>query len=197
MNTRSGSFADLFTRNWWLLALRGLAAVIFGILAFIWPAMTLLVLVYLFGAYALANGILALVAAFRAPKGYPRFGSLIFDGIISIGAGVVAFARPGITALALLILIAIWAIATGIVEIVSAVRLRREISHEWLLILAGIVSVLFGVVLLAQPGAGALVLVWWIGAFAIVFGILLVSLAFRMRRWHGAAPAESAATGTA
>jgi uncharacterized membrane protein HdeD (DUF308 family) len=177
--------ADLLARNWWLLALRGLAGVLFGILAFIWPGITLVVLVYLFGAFALVNGILSLVLAWYAPRGYPRFGALILGGILSIAAGLIAFFLPGITALGLLIMIAAWAIVIGIIEIVAAVQLRKVITNEWLLILAGIASVAFGVVLLLYPRAGALVLVWWLGAYALVFGILLMILAFRLRRTFG------------
>jgi len=180
----SGTLGDLLARNWWLMALRGVAAIIFGVLAFVWPGITLLTLIYLYGAYALVNGVLAFTLAFRAPKGYPRLGSLIFQGLFSILAGVIAFLLPGITALALLILIAFWAIVSGILEIALAVRLRKVISNEWLLILAGALSVLFGVLLLLQPGAGALALLWWIGAFAILLGVLLVALSFRMRNWR-------------
>jgi uncharacterized membrane protein HdeD (DUF308 family) len=183
MNTNGGTMADLLTRKWWLLALRGLAAVLFGVLAFIWPGITLLTLVYLFGFYALINGVLAFVHAYYAPKGFPKFGGLIFEGLFSIGAGVIAFITPGITALALVLLIAAWAIVTGIVEIVAAVRLRKVITHEWLLILAGIASLAFGVLLVISPAPGAVALVWWIGAFALAFGVLLISLAFRMRNW--------------
>ena len=180
----SGTLGDLLARNWWLMALRGVAAIIFGVLAFVWPGITLLTLIYLYGAYALVNGVLAFTLAFRAPKGYPRLGSLILQGLFSILAGVIAFLLPGITALALLILIAFWAIVSGILEIALAVRLRKVISNEWLLILAGALSVLFGVLLLLQPGAGALALLWWIGAFAILLGVLLVALSFRMRNWR-------------
>jgi uncharacterized membrane protein HdeD (DUF308 family) len=176
-----GGCADTLRRNWWLLALRGLAAVLFGVLAFIWPGVTLLTLVWLFGAFALVNGILSFVLAAKAPKGFPRFGSLILGGLLGILAGLLTFVMPGITALGLLILIASWAMVTGILEINAAIKLRKEISNEWLLILAGLASVAFGVVLLLRPAAGALVLVWWIGAYALVFGILLFVLAFRMR----------------
>jgi uncharacterized membrane protein HdeD (DUF308 family) len=171
--------------NWWLLALRGLIAVVFGVLAFMWPGATLLTLVWLFGAFALLNGILSLVLAAKTPKGYPKVGSLIFGGLLGILAGLLAFVMPGITALGLLILIAAWAIATGVMELVAAVRLRKIITNEWLLILAGIASVAFGVILLLQPAAGALALVWLIGAWALVFGILLMILAFRVRNWKG------------
>jgi uncharacterized membrane protein HdeD (DUF308 family) len=174
-----------FRLNWWLLALRGLVAVLFGVLAFMWPGATLITLVWLFGAFALVNGILSLVLAAKTPKGYPKVGSLIFGGLLGILAGLLAFVMPGITALGLLILIAAWAIVTGIMELVAAVRLRKIINNEWLLVLAGIASVVFGVLLLFQPTAGALVLIWWIGAWALLSGILLMILAFRMRNWKG------------
>jgi uncharacterized membrane protein HdeD (DUF308 family) len=185
-------FEKTVGRYWWILALRGLVAIIFGILAFVLPKITLLTLVYLFGIYALMNGILALVHAFSAPKGYPRFGAMIFSGIISIAAGVIAFMWPGITALSLVLLIAAWAIVSGISEIAMAIRLRHFIRHEWLMALAGVVSVLLGVAILLQPAAGALALLWWIGGFAIAFGILLVALAFRVRHLHSGAPLRAA-----
>jgi uncharacterized membrane protein HdeD (DUF308 family) len=184
--------SDTLAHNWWLLALRGLAAIIFGILAFIWPAITLLGLMILFGAFAFVNGILSLMLAAKTPKGYPRFGSLILGGILGIIAGVVTFFMPAITALGLLILIASWAIVTGILEIVAAIRLRKEIVNEWLLALVGILSVIFGVLLLLQPAAGAVVLIWWIGAYALVFGILLLILAFRVRSWKNFASVAEA-----
>src|SRR3977135_3095598 len=171
--------------NWWLLALRGLVAVLFGVLAFMWSGATLITLVWLFGAFALVNGILSLVLAAKTPKGYPKVGSLILGGLLGILAGLLAFVMPGITALGLLILIAAWAIATGVMELIAAVRLRKIIANEWLLILAGIASVVFGIILLVQPAAGALALIWLIAAWAVVFGILLMILAFRMRNWKG------------
>lgn len=128
VNATGNSVADLLSRNWWLLALRGLAAVTFGVLAFVWPEVTILTLVYLFSAYAIANGILAFIVACKAPKGYSRLGSLIIGGIISVAAGMIAFLWPGFTALGLVILIASWAIATGILEIFGAVRLRKVIT---------------------------------------------------------------------
>ena len=181
-NTTGGTVADLLTHNWWLLALRGLCAVLFGILAFVWPGITLLGLVFMFGAYALVNGILSFVVAARSPKGYPKFGSLIFEGILSVLAGVIAFVVPGITALALLALVAAWAIVTGIMEIVVAVRLRKVLRNEWMLILAGLASLAFGGLLLARPVPGMIALIWWIGGFALVFGVLLIALALRLRK---------------
>jgi uncharacterized membrane protein HdeD (DUF308 family) len=176
---------EAFRLNWWLLALRGLVAVLFGVLAFIWPGITLISLVWLFGAFALVNGVLSLVLAAKTPKGYPRLGSLILGGLLGILAGLLTFIMPGISALGLLILIAVWALVTGVLEIIAAIRLRKVITNEWLLILAGIASVAFGVLLLIRPAIGALALIWWIGAWALVSGILLLILAFRMRNWKG------------
>jgi uncharacterized membrane protein HdeD (DUF308 family) len=183
INAGFGDTVDQLTRSWWLLALRGVAAILFGVIAFIWPGMTLIGLTFLFGVYALVNGVLAFWAAYNAPKGYARFGGLIFEGVLSVAAGVLAFIWPGLTALSLQFIIGIWAIINGVVEIAAAIRLRKVIANEWWLVLAGIVSVLFGLLILARPGAGALALVWWIGTFAIVFGALLIALSFRMRRW--------------
>ena len=180
INVAEETVAEVLTRNWWLIALRGLVAVIFGLLAFFWPGITLLTLVFLFGWFALVNGILSLFVAAKARK-KSRIASLILGGLLSILAGLLTFFMPGITALGLLILIAAWAIVNGVMEIVAAIKLRKVITNEWLLILAGIASVVFGVLLFLQPAAGALVLVWWIGSFALVFGILLLILAFKMR----------------
>jgi len=188
----TATMVDTFRLNWWLLALRGLVAVLFGVLAFVWPGATLITLVWLFGAFALVNGLLSLILAAKAPKGYPRIGSLILGGLLGILAGLLTFVMPGITALGLLMLIAAWAIVTGIMEVVAAIRLRKIIANEWLLILAGIASVAFGVILFLQPAAGALVLIWWIGAWALIFGILLIVLAFRMRNWKGFVTIERA-----
>lgn len=190
IDTTTGTIADLFASHWWVLALRGLAAVIFGVLAFIWPGITLFALVVLFGAYALVNGVLSLYLAAKAPKGYPRFGSLIFGGLLSIAAAVITFFWPGLTALGLLIVIAAWAIANGVLEIYAAIKLRKVITGEWLLVLAGILSIIFGVLLLLNPIAGAVAVVWLIGAFALAFGILLIVLAFRMRHLASFAGAQ-------
>jgi uncharacterized membrane protein HdeD (DUF308 family) len=184
-----GTVADLLARHWWVLALRGLAGVIFGVLTFLWPGITLFVLVVLFGAYALVNGIFSFMLAAKAPKGYPNFGSLILAGIFGILAGLITFFWPGITAFSLLIVIAAWAIVNGIMEIYYAIKLRKEIKGEWLLALAGILSVIFGALLLLNPFVGALVLVLWIGSFAVVFGILLMILALKMKRLGALQPA--------
>lgn len=176
---------EVLARNWWALALRGLFAVLFGLAVFIWPGLTLLALVALFAAYALVDGVFSIVAAIRAAGRHARWWPLLLEGLLGIAAGVVAFLWPNITALALLYVIAAWAIVTGVFEIVAAIRLRREIEGELLLGLAGLASVIFGVLLILFPGAGALAVLWLIGGFAIAFGILLILLGFRLRGRQG------------
>lgn len=175
---------DMLARNWWILAVRGVAAILFGIAAFLWPDITLLVLVLLFGAYALVDGIFAVIAGIAARREQERWWMMILNGLAGIAIGVLTLLWPGITALVLLYFIAAWAILTGVFEIAAAIRLRREIEGEWLLALAGITSVIFGILLVALPGPGALALTWLIGAYALVFGILMLVLAFRLRRWR-------------
>ena len=177
----SGPVLPVLSRNWWLVALRGLAAIVFGVLAFVWPAITLWALVLLFGAYMLVDGIFAIVAAVRAAGREARWWLLLIEGVLGVLAGLVAAFWPGLTALALLYFIAAWAIVSGILEIAGAIRLRREIG-EWALGLSGALSLLFGVLLVVIPApAGLLSLVWLIGAYALAFGVLLLVLAFRLR----------------
>ncbi|MCW8127372.1 HdeD family acid-resistance protein [Microbulbifer halophilus] len=172
----------VLSENWWLLLLRGVCALIFGLLALIWPGISLLALVILFGVYALLDGFLALVAAVLGRHKSTPLWWLILAGLISVAAGVVTFAYPQVTALVLVIFIGAWALVRGLFEIVGAVRLRREIDNEWLLIAAGLLSVIFGIAILVNPGAGAVALVWLIGIYAILFGLPMIWLAFRLRR---------------
>jgi uncharacterized membrane protein HdeD (DUF308 family) len=169
------------TRNWWALAIRGVAAILFGLAAFFWPGLKLTVLILLFAAYALVDGVFAIVGAIRAARLHERWWPMALGGAAGITIGLIAFFFPGITALALLLLIAIWAIVTGIFEIVEAIQLREVITNEWLMGLSGLASIVFGVLLLVIPAAGALALIWLIGAYALVFGVLLLLLAFRLR----------------
>jgi uncharacterized membrane protein HdeD (DUF308 family) len=168
-------------RNWGWLALRGAVSVLFGLFAFLWPGKTLAALVIVFGAFALADGILSLVHAFRVRDQGRPFWSLVIVGLLGIAAGIATLAWPGLTAIALLMFIAAWAFVTGVFEIVAAIRLRKEIANEWLLGLSGVISVAFGAMLFLQPGAGALALMWVIGAYALFFGLLLIVLAFKLK----------------
>ena len=152
-------------------------------MALAWPGITLGALVLLYGAYALADGVFAIAAVMAGRTGGRPWWSLLVEGLVGIAVGIMTFAWPGISALVLLYLIAAWAFVTGIFEIVAAIRLREEIRGEWLLALSGILSILFGVALVIWPGAGALALVWVIGAYAIAFGALLIALGFRLRSW--------------
>jgi uncharacterized membrane protein HdeD (DUF308 family) len=178
------------TRSWWLLLLRGVAGIVFGISAFIWPGLTVLALTLLYGAYALADGVTALGAAFtgggdKDAKGAIPTWWLALIGLLGIAAGAVAFLWPGLTAFALIIMIGAWAVTIGVLEIIGALWLRKEIEDEWLLIVAGLVSVLFGLALLLRPGAGALALAWAIGAFALLSGVLHLAFALRLKRVRG------------
>ncbi|MFE3452902.1 HdeD family acid-resistance protein [Nonomuraea sp. NPDC059194] len=165
--------------TWWLILIRGICAVIFGILAIIWPGITIWVLVIFFGAYALVNGIFSVISAFR--HNVESRAWLIISGIIGILAGIVAFVWPAITTLALLYVIAFWAIFTGIAEIIAGIRLRKIIDNEWMLIIGGLLSVVVGVLLLIWPASGALALTWLIGAFAIIYGITIIILSTRVK----------------
>ncbi len=181
MNRVENRLAAILHRGWWLLLLRGIAAIAFGVLTWLWPGISVAALVLLFGAYAFADGVLSSWAALAGRADHQYWWLLLLRGLLGIAVGIMAFVEPGVVVLAVLIYMAIWAIATGLIEITTAVRLRREIEGEWLLIFSGLVSVLFGVVLLAQPGASALALLWLIATFAVVFGVVLVILAFKAR----------------
>ena len=171
---------DSLSRNWWAVSLRGLAGILFGIITFIAPGISLAALVLLFGAYAFADGVLAIVTAIRR-RGNDRWGLLLLEGLVGVAAGVLTLIWPGITALALLYVIAAWALVTGAFEIAAAIRLRKVITGEWILALSGVLSVALGVLLIMAPGPGALAVVIWIGAYAFVFGALLFALGLRLK----------------
>jgi uncharacterized membrane protein HdeD (DUF308 family) len=172
---------DPLARNWWLILLRGIVAVLFGLLTFAWPGLTLFTLVIFYGVFALIDGIFALIAAVTSGAPAPRWW-LALVGLLGIGAGVVTLMWPDVTGLALLYLIAAWAIVSGIFQIVGAIRLREEIEDEWMLIASGVLSVLFGGIILAVPGAGALGVAFGIGAFAVMYGVLLIGFALRLKK---------------
>lgn len=168
-------------KNWWLLLIRGLLVVLFGIFALAWPGLTLLALVILYGAFALVDGVIAIIAAIKGGSVAPRWW-LAIVGLAGILFGALTLGWPQITGLALLWLIAAWSIAVGLMQIVGAIRIRKEIDNEWLLIAGGVLAVLFGLVLFARPGAGALGLAFAIGVFAIAYGLLFIAFALRLRK---------------
>jgi uncharacterized membrane protein HdeD (DUF308 family) len=174
----------LLASKWWIFLVRGLCAIAFGILAFALPGAALLSLALIWGAYALLDGAAALVAALSAKGEEGHFWQLLIAGILGLLAGVLTFAWPGLTALFMLYLVAWWAVFRGVFEIAAAVRLRREIENEWLLGLAGALSVIFGLVLMFQPAAGAVAIVWLLAGFAIAFGVFNIALAFRLKGLH-------------
>ena len=171
----------LVARDWWVFAIRGIAALVFGILAFIWPETTLTVLVLLFGAYALVDGVSLLVALARGDTLARRHGWVVgIMGVLGIVAGIVTFVAPGLTALSLLYVVAAWAIATGAFQVVAAIQLRREIDNEFWMALGGVASIVFGVLLVAFPGGGLVTLVWMVGIWSLVFGVSSLGLAYRL-----------------
>ena len=174
-------FANILSQYWWMILLRGVIAVLFGIVLFMQPGISLLLLTLFFGAFVLVDGIGNVVTAIGGRKTHDHWWVLLLIGLVGVGVGVLTFVSPGLTALALLFYIAIWAIATGLLAIVAAIRVRKEIEGEFWLILSGLASVAFGVLAIARPGAGALSILWLIGAYAIVFGVILIIFSFRAR----------------
>ena len=190
----SSTIVAPLARHWWLFLIRGIAAIAFALLGFFYPAATLFTLVLFFGAYALVDGIFAAVSAVRGKEGMGPRWWLALVGVLGIVAGLVTFSWPGITALALLTVIGVWALVYGVFEIVGAIRLRKEIDNEWLLLMHGALAVLFGVIALLRPGAGALALIWLIASFAFASGVLLLALALRLKRAAGPAEAPARAS---
>lgn len=178
----------LLARNWWTLALRGAIAILFGIAVFVLPGISLALLVALFGAFAIIGGVFALIAALRGRGAGPQMWILLLQGLIGIFIGVFVFLEPVRAGVILVYLIAAWAIISGVFEILAAIALRKEIQNEWLLAAAGVASLLFGLLLAVRPVAGALAILWVIGAYAISFGIILLVLAFRLRNWNKQEP---------
>jgi uncharacterized membrane protein HdeD (DUF308 family) len=169
--------------DWWLLLVRGLAAIAFGVIAFLWPAITLVSMIYLFGIYAIVDGLVAIWAAFNLPgQPGPRWW-LGLSGVVSILAGIIAFVYTGMTALVLLVVIAVWAIIIGLLQLYAAIQLWKVIDNDWWLILSGLLAVAFGAVMIAWPSTGALALIWSIAWFALFFGCMFVGLAFELRRF--------------
>jgi len=177
-------------KNWWMFTVRGIAAILFGLGAFAWPGITVAVLIALFGGYALIDGLAAIVTAVRNRKEIKHWWAILLNGIVGVLAGLAAWSMPGLTAVAFVYLIAGWALATGVVEVVSAIRLRKEIEGEWFYVLAGIASIVFAVTIARSPAVGALAVLWLIGSYAIAFGILLFAFSLRL---HGSTGRPSSA----
>jgi uncharacterized membrane protein HdeD (DUF308 family) len=176
------SMAGLFSRSWWVFLLRGVVAILFGILALRNPGVTLAVLVLWFGVYALVDGAFSVFGAIAGWRHREDKWFLLLEGLLGIGAGIVTLQAPGLTAVALVFFIAAWALATGILRIITAIRLRKEISGEFWMILSGLAAVVFAFLVMERPAAGALAMVWTIGWFAVLMGALLVMLGFKLRR---------------
>lgn len=177
----NATLATLLARNWRILLWRGIAGILFGILALLWPGLTLLTLLFVYGAYALIDGVFALIAACTGGALLPRWW-LLLVGVIGIGAGVVIFTYPGASLLVLTMFVGFWAIAHGIFEVIGAIQLRKEIDNEWWLILSGILSVAFGVLLVWNPGVSAVAMIWILGVYALIFGIAATIFALRLRK---------------
>ena len=173
-------FDQLF-RNWWLYLVRAVLAIAFGILALVWPGATTFVLVLLFGTFALGDGIFAIATSITFHRHFERWWALLLEGLAGIILGFLTFLWPGITALILVYFIAAWAVITGIFEIVAAIQFRDVIPGEWAMILTGLLSVVFGILLSVFPAVGTLGLVWMIGIYAISDGITQIIFAFRLR----------------
>jgi uncharacterized membrane protein HdeD (DUF308 family) len=181
------------TRNWWAWLIRGIAAIIFGVLAFLWPGATILVIGILFGAYAFVDGIFAIMATVRAAETQQRWWPFLVEGIVGILIAAITFYDIGITLLALYLTIAAWAFLTGIFEIVAAVQLRKHIANEIWLIIGGIASIAFGILMVLFPLAGALAIIWLIAAYAILFGFIMIGFSLRLRG-HAQTPATPVTT---
>ena len=180
---RLDAMSTVLARNWWLVALRGVFAILFGIVAFVAPLATILTLVLFFSAYMLVDGIFGIVASVRAAQRDERWGLLLLEGLLDILVGVAAFLMPAAAVWAFVYLVALWALVSGGLMLAAAFRLHLHYGRWWL-VLGGVISILFGLALLINPGMSALVLTWWMGGYAIAFGVMLVILAFRLRGRH-------------
>jgi len=193
---RAEAMSSLLAQNWWAVALRGVFAILFGFVALALPGATILSLVLFFSAYMLVDGVFGIIAAVRAASRDQRWGLLVLEGVANIATGLVALLWPGLTVLAFVLMLAAWSIVTGVLMIASAIRLTRRHGRGWLAV-SGVISVLLGIALLIAPIVGAVVLTWWLGAYAIAFGAALLVLGFKLRTERGDTPPSSSPTGQA
>ena len=185
---------DSMSRNWWMILIRGIAAVVFGLaILFLWPGLVISTLVIVFAAYALVDGVFAILTALQH-RDQPRWWAMVLEGIIGIIAAIVAFVYPGLAVLTLLYVIAAWAVITGVLEIVSAIELRKQIPNEFWMILSGIFSVIFGILLVVFPISSILTLLWLFGGICVAFGIFTIILAFRVHGMGGTTTTQTHAT---
>ena len=183
------SLGEALARNWWLIALRGVLGVIFGVIALVMPVATILALVLLFSAYMVVDGAIAIYAAIRAARKQEGWGFLLFQGIASLAAAAIAFMWPGLTVVAFVLLIAAWSIVSGCLMLAAAMRTEQA---RWWLVLGGAAALLYGILMIVAPLSGAVVLTWWLGAFALVFGVALIILSLKLRSRYSGRPAVAA-----
>jgi uncharacterized membrane protein HdeD (DUF308 family) len=183
------SLGEALARNWWLIALRGVLGMIFGVIALVMPVATILALVLLFSAYMVVDGAIAIYAAIRAARKQEGWGFLLFQGIASLAAAAIAFMWPGLTVVAFVLLIAAWSIVSGCLMLAAAMRTEQA---RWWLVLGGAAALLYGFLMIVAPLSGAVVLTWWLGAFALVFGAALIILSLKLRSRYSGRPAVAA-----
>jgi len=183
---------EMITNRWWVFLIRGIAAIVFGVAAAMWPQITLPALAILFGVYALIDGIFAIALA-TSPLGGSRWWALLIEGLLGLTVAFFIFTQPVVGAVALVYAIAFWSIFTGILEIVAGVQLRDLVTNEWLYILAGVFSIAFGVLVVRYPDSGALAIVWLVAFYAILFGLAQLALSFRLRQVYNTAQRAHAA----
>jgi uncharacterized membrane protein HdeD (DUF308 family) len=178
-----GRLSAVLARNWWAMALRGIAAILFGLIALVAPGAVLISLAIFFAAYLLVDGIFGIVSAIRAAQKHERWGLLLAEGVLNIVVGIIAFLFPVGAVLTFVLMTAAWALMTGGLMVGAAFKLGRAHGRGWM-VLSGAVSILFGLALVMAPIIGAVVLTWWFGGYAIAFGALLLILAFKLRKQH-------------
>ena len=174
---------NVLASNWWTVLLRGIVAILFGLLAIFWPEISISVLVLLFGIFAIADGIFSIISELRRYGERARWWVLVFEGLAGLGIGIVAIIWPQITAVVFIYLVAFWGLITGVLEILAAIRLRNALEGEWILVLTGLLSIALGILFILYPNAGLIAMIWILGIYAILFGILLIALSFKLRDW--------------